>query len=51
MVEEPQQMEKIELKFQMKLGQQLSTMSSIMAGPLERLDKGSEHCDIYCQTF
>lgn len=40
-VEELQQEEKIELKFQMKFGQQLSTMSSIMARPLERLDKGS----------
>ncbi len=41
-VEELQQQEdKIELKFQMKFGQQLLTMSSIMACPLERLDKGS----------
>ncbi len=36
-----QQEDKIELKFQMKFGQQLLTMSSIMACPLERLDKGS----------
>ncbi len=35
-VEELQQQEdKIELKFQMKFGQQLLTMSSIMACPLE----------------
>ncbi len=41
-VEELQQQEdKIELKFQMKFGQQLLTMSSIMVCPLERLDKGS----------
>lgn len=41
-VEELQQQEdEIELKFQMKFRQQLLTMSSIMACPLERLDKGS----------
>lgn len=41
-VEELQQQEdEIELKFQMKFGQQLLTMSSIMACPSERLDKGS----------
>ena len=45
-VEELQQQEdKIELKFQMKFGQQLLTMSSIMACP------ESEHCGIYCQAF
>ncbi len=50
-VEELQQQEdKIQLKFQMKFGQQLLTMSSIMACPLESHSE-SEHCGIYCQAF
>ncbi|KAK3559531.1 hypothetical protein QTP86_013707 [Hemibagrus guttatus] len=57
MVEELQQEDKTELKFPMKFGQQLLTMSSIMACPLKRRrTKGpahpeTEHCDINCQAF
>ncbi len=39
-----QQEDKIELKFQMKFGQQLLTMSSIMACPLEEHHWAEGHC-------